>query len=119
MGVAMRMTTWVAALLMATPAIGGSPVEETIVCPVGGESFTITGTLSCSTRGRTLSLKPITTCDFVDRLPVCPGNGLPLYDRFTDDELARLGTYLSGEEFAAIAPLPPWQRAYALNQYLR
>jgi hypothetical protein len=89
-----------------------------MTCPVGGEEFTTTGTASCTTMGRTMSFRPLTSCDFITRLPVCPSNGLPVFDEFTEDQVAELATFLKTTEYEKIKMLPPWQRAYALAVHL-
>lgn len=96
----------------------GTPVTDTMVCPVGGESFENTGTLSCSTQGRTMSFRPVTSCDFVTRLPVCPSNGLPVYQNFSDEQVADLDSFLETPEFERLKLLPPWQRAYGVSEHL-
>jgi len=96
----------------------GTPVDETVVCPVGGERFTITGTLSCSTQGRTMSFKPLTSCDFVTRLPVCPSNGLPMYQEFSEEQLSNVEEFLETSDFAQLKLLPPRQRAYGVSKHL-
>ncbi|QHQ36423.1 hypothetical protein [Algicella marina] len=105
-------------LLAAGPAMAGQPVETKLTCPVGGEAFTVTGTLSCSNLGRTMSFRPVTTCDFRTRLPVCPGNGLPMYSPFSDAQVTDLTAWLESEEFAAAKALPKWQRAYVVAEHL-
>lgn len=111
----MRLRTILLLLLgLAAPVHAGEPVEQEIVCPIGGETFLITGTSSCSVLGRTMSFRPVTSCDFVTRLPVCPGNGLPLFDRFTESELARLPEILESAEFQQDRTAPAWQRAFYL-----
>ncbi|MEO9650934.1 MAG: hypothetical protein ABJ360_23925 [Roseobacter sp.] len=106
--------------LLHTPisSWAGTPTDETVVCPVGGEKFTITGTASCSTMGRTMSFKPLTSCDFVTRLPVCPSNGLPVYQEFSEEQLSNLDGFLKTSDFAQLKLLPPWQRAYGVSQHL-
>ena len=105
-------------ILAAEPARPGIPVETEMTCPVGGEVFTITETASCSTMGRTMSFKPLTSCDFVTRMPVCPGNGLPVYDDFTEVDIAMLTTFVETDDFAALRQLPPFLRAYGTARHL-
>ncbi|MEM9342480.1 MAG: hypothetical protein AAGA87_05500, partial [Pseudomonadota bacterium] len=57
------------AIFLSSAAGAGTPFEDTMTCPVGGEEFTIVSTASCSTMGRTMSFRPVTSCDFVTRLP--------------------------------------------------
>ncbi len=96
----------------------GTPTDETFVCPVGGEQFTITGTLSCSTQGRTMSFRPLTSCDFVTRLPICPTNGLPVYQDFSNEQVSDLEVFLETPDFTQLKQLPPWQRAYGVAEHL-
>ncbi len=103
----------------AYPAVSGSPVSAQKTCPLDGEKFEIVETVSCSTMGRTMSFKPVTSCDFVTRLPVCPTTGLPLYKEFSEEELERLRPFVETEDYRTIRNLPPWQRAYRIAEYLQ
>jgi hypothetical protein len=105
-------------LASVSSAWAGIPIDRTVTCPVGGEEFTATDTASCTTMGRTMSFRPLTSCDFITRLPVCPSNGLPVFDEFTEDQVAELATFLKTAEYEKIKILPPWQRAYALAVHL-
>jgi hypothetical protein len=98
----------------------GEPVEETVICPVGGEEFTITGTMSCTTYGdiRTMSLRPVTSCEFATKLPVCPDNGLPMYQEFSKEQVSDLTVFLNTAEYAALRDLPPWLRAHGISRHL-
>ncbi len=104
--------------VFTTPLWAGEPVTERLACPVGGEKFKITGTLSCSTLGRTMSMRPITSCDFITRLPVCPSNGLPVYQKFSTEQVEILERFVDTDDYKAIGTLPPWQRAYGIAKYL-
>lgn len=101
------------------PAISGSPVRAEKTCPLGGEKFEIVETMSCTTMGRTMSFRQLTSCDFVTKLPVCPSNGLPLYQEFSEQELEQLKTFVETEYYQVIRKLPPWQRAYKLAEVLQ
>lgn len=109
-----RILTLVAALLLAAPAWAGMPISKDVTCPIGGETFSIITTPSCSVFGRTLMLKPRTSCEFVTVLPICPSNGLPLFTEFTEPQLKTLRALMETERYAEITKLPPWPRAYAL-----
>ncbi len=100
------------AMLLAGAVHAGSPVDATLTCPVGGESFSVVETTSCSLQGRTMSFRPLTTCDFITQLPVCPSNGLPLFQEFSDEQVAQLTEFVGSAEFAPLLELPAWQRAY-------
>lgn len=112
------MKRFLACVLLAGQAHAGVPTEERMTCPVGGEEFTTTGTASCTFFGRTMSLRPLTSCDFVTRMPVCPSNGLPVYREFTDEEVARLEQIVTAPGWDDVRMLPPFLRAYALAQEL-
>jgi hypothetical protein len=108
----------VAAILGALRAFAGEPIDEEVVCPVGGEKFNITSTMSCSEQGTTMSLRRETTCDFITRLPVCPGNGLPIYREFSQVEVKSLEAFLQTETYAALGSKSPYLRAYAIEDHL-
>jgi hypothetical protein len=105
-------------LILMSQAIAGTPLEEEVICPVGEEKFTITGTLSCSTLGGAMSLRQVTSCDFVTRLPVCPTNGLPLYREFDEDEIEMLTAFVSSETYLAFRDKSPYLRAHAVEKHL-
>jgi hypothetical protein len=103
----MKAQHFVAGLMLAgfaTPAAAGIPTSEKVKCAVGGKSFTITGTMSCSRFGgsQDFLFKVESSCDFVTKLPQCPDNGLPMYKEFTAAEVALLKNYLKGPEFVAL-----------------
>jgi hypothetical protein len=101
---------WV--LLLSLPAhfsFAGIPIEQEETCPVGGEKFKIKSTLSCSNFGlRTLALRLVTSCDFVTRLPQCPGNNLPLYKDFSQQDL---------NEIRALMPTTAYKAAQSRSRY--
>jgi len=97
-------------------AIAGSPIDDEVTCPVGGEKFVITGTTSCSTMGRMLSLQPITSCDFVTRLPICPKNKLPMYRDFNDDEVKTITAFMKTKAYKDALTESPYFRAYLLSK---
>ena len=105
-------------LVLGNSAWAGIPIDETVVCPVGGEKFTVTRTASCTTFGRTMSFRPYTSCEFITRLPVCPSNGLPMYQEFTADQVTELTTFVEAPSYATLKDLSPWQRAYGLSVHL-
>ncbi|PHR51491.1 MAG: hypothetical protein COA47_17960 [Robiginitomaculum sp.] len=104
--------------LAASSAFAGIPTEEEITCPIGGEEFMITGTLSCSVMGATMSLGRITSCDWVTVLPICPTLGLPLYRDFTADEIIALTDFVQTEEYKHLYGQPSWLRAYGVAVFL-
>lgn len=101
--------------VLGTAALAGIPAEVDVTCPVGGERFQIVTTLSCSTEHRvTMSMRQLTTCDFVTPLPVCPGNGLPMFREFTPEEVARLDQFLATRDWQAMRGTSAFIRAYHL-----
>lgn len=97
----------------------GEPIESFAVCPVGGETFSIAGTTSCTTfPPRTMSFRQESSCDWITKLPVCPTNGLPIYKDFTPKQIMELTSFIETAEYSAVRELPPWQRAYAISKHL-
>ncbi len=93
----MKLTTSalaIFALTISVTASAGMPVDEDMTCPIGDETFKTTSTMSCTKFGNTMSLQPITSCDFITRLPQCPTNKLPLYKEFSTDDLAKIETFM-------------------------
>lgn len=100
-------------------ALAGTPTEEVVTCPIGGNQFTIIGTSSCSNSGeRTMSFAPISSCDFITRLPQCPDNGLPLYKEFSEAELAQLPAILDGDGFGENTDKSRYFLAYLVETML-
>lgn len=115
----MKLFSLFALLIVAsTPVSSGIPAEKEMSCPIGGETFTITTTLSCGDEGRTISFRPVTTCDFVTRLPVCPSNGLPIYKGFSPNELERITLFLETDNYQELLKISPFLRAYQLEKSL-
>ncbi len=107
-------------LVTATSAIAGIPTINTLTCPVGGKTFTTTGTASCTTFGgsQDFLLKVQTSCDFVTRLPRCPDNGLPMYKDFSAKEVALLESYLKSAEYLALVGRSRFFTARKIDEYL-
>jgi len=114
----MRPFATLAALSLAGAAHAGIPVTVELTCPVGGESFSVIETTACELEGRTMSFRPVTTCDFITQLPVCPSNGLPMYQEFNEDQVSKLTEFVGSEAFAPLMDLPAWQRAYEVSAQL-
>lgn len=106
--------------LVASAAYAGIPTSEPMVCPVGGEKFTITGTASCSQFGLTQDfyMRRPSSCDFVTRLPQCPDNKLPMYKEFSKDEVALLKDYVQSEEYKAAAGRSRFYLAKKVDDHL-
>lgn len=106
--------------LLATASHAGIPIQEKKVCPVGGQKFETTGTVSCSSFGMTQDffLKRPSSCDFVTRLPQCPDNKLPLYKEFTPSEVKLLEEYLASEDYLAIEGRSRFYIAKKIDDFL-
>lgn len=68
--------------------------------------------------GSTMSMRPITSCDFVTRLSVCPSNGFPAYRDFTEQEVERLTEFIKTTQYSDLLKLSPFQRAYGVAGFL-
>lgn len=106
--------------LLATASHAGIPIQEKQTCPVGGQKFETTGTVSCSSFGMTQDffLKRPSSCDFVTRLPQCPDNKLPLYKPFSKDEVKLLETYLASEDYLAMEGRSRYYIAKKVDDFL-
>ena len=97
----------------------GIPTTSKLICPIGGERFEITESLSCSQSGeRTMSMAPVSTCDFVTRLPQCPQNFLPMYKEFTEADLGLLGDYMVTESYDSNVDRSRYYLAYNIERYI-
>lgn len=107
-------------VVLSQSAQAGWPIENETECPVGGEKFKTTTTASCSYFGGRpfMSFKPISSCDFVTRLPVCPKNQLPVYRDFSDEDVDRLRKYIRGKEYKAQLDQSRYYRAYRIEEFL-
>jgi len=115
------MKTRLTAILLAAPLVvqAGIPVQKTLTCPIGGEQFEITETVSCSSSGaRTMSFAPISSCDFVTRMPQCPQNHLPMYKEFSEDELAILQEFIVSETYDSMVDRSRYYMAYSIELQL-
>lgn len=102
----------------ASPAFSGRPILKDETCPIGGEVFEITVTSSCSSMGHYLSLRPMTSCDFVTHLPQCPSNHLPMYKEFTESDLDELAMIIASKEFAELKSGSPYYLANIVDKAL-
>ena len=76
------------------PTLAGTSFPQNIKCPVGGEEFTFHAKASCTTFGRSMSFKPITSCGNLYDIPRCPINGIPIFKTFSEEESKRLEHFL-------------------------
>lgn len=98
----MRSLLFVLLLATGTTAVAGFPVTEQRTCPIGGERFAFTTTASYSTWGARPDGKPFGSWEFPLALPECPGNGLVVYDEFSEADLARLRPLIASDEYLAL-----------------
>lgn len=89
--------------LASMPVVAGTPYEEDMVCPIGGEKFKHTSTGSYSTFGARPDGKPYGSWIFPMPIPVCPSNLLPIYDKFTPEKIAKLEPLVRSAEYRAMA----------------
>lgn len=102
-------------LLAVGPAPAGTPVTETMTCPIGGGSFSFTSTASYSTFGERPDGKPYGSWTFPLALPECPDNGLVLYKDYTPEEIAKLEPLVASDAYQALRKEDtPYYRAYWL-----
>lgn len=113
-----HLLTGIIALGLVGTSQAGSPIQDEMECPLGGEKFEITSTMSCSTMGHTMNLRSVTSCDFVTKLPQCPSNGLWVYKDFTDEEIALLPNILSSEAYKTHGEKSKYFQAYQIEQAL-
>jgi hypothetical protein len=104
-----------ASALAAAPSSAGTPVTETMTCPIGGGSFSFTTSASYSTYGERPDGKPYGSWTFPLALPECPDNGLVLYKQYTPEEVAKLEPLVASEAYQALRKEDtPYYRAYWL-----
>lgn len=65
-----------------------------------------------------MSLRQRSTCDFVTRLPVCAGNGFPVYRAFTEVEIQQARQMVQEEWYAEAASQSRYYRAYLIEKKL-
>lgn len=89
--------------LASMSAVAGTPYEVDMVCPIGGEKFKHISTASYSIFGARPDGKPYGSWTFPMPIPVCPSNLLPIYSKFTPEEIAKLEPLVRSAEYRAIA----------------
>ncbi|MDU8926532.1 hypothetical protein RXV86_03955 [Alisedimentitalea sp. MJ-SS2] len=105
--------------LMVQPATAGSPINVDLACPIWDETAPAIESPSCSSTGRgTLSLRSITSCDFITRLPVCPKSGIPLYWGFDGIDPATLEEIVASDAWKALEGKSRYLRAHLLEMRL-
>ena len=105
--------------LCPTLGLAGTPIQTELTCPIGGERFEITETTSCTEYpGRTMSFSPISSCDFVTRLPQCPQNFLPVYRSFSDEDITFLSEFMVSETYDSMIDSSRFYMAYIIERQL-
>ncbi|PVM82532.1 hypothetical protein [Caulobacter radicis] len=98
------MKSWLIAVAAAVAGLAGAahagtPYPVKMKCPVGGESFVYTDTMSYSTWGQRPDGKPYGSWEFPRPIPTCPGNGLAVYKSFSKAELKALPALLASDDY--------------------
>lgn len=115
----MKFPITAALVLLPIIAQAGTPITTQLTCSIGGEKFEITETASCSMNGeRRMSFAPTSSCDFITRLPQCPGNFLPMYRDFSEEELTLLRDYMQSESYESNVDGSRYYLAYIIEKYL-
>lgn len=79
------------------PPLHGGPAE--ITCPIGGERFEALMTTSYSTTGRRPDGKPYSYWPLPIAIPVCPSNGLVVFQDFTPEQIATLKPLIASDAY--------------------
>jgi hypothetical protein len=90
------------AVLVAVDLHAGTPVTQSLRCPIGGARFEFTTASSYNTWGSRPDGKPYGSWTFPLALPVCPGNGLVMYEEFSREQLRALRPLIASPEFEAV-----------------
>ena len=107
--------TLAVAMLAAGAALAGTPVKETMTCPIGGKSFEFATTASYSVFGTRADGKPFGSWTFPLAIPECPDNGLVLYKDYDAEEVAKLEPLVASPAYQALrGEDTPYYRAYWL-----
>lgn len=107
------------AVLLPIAVQAGIPTQVELACPVGGERFEITETMSCTEYpARTMAYAPTSSCDFVTRLPQCPQNRLPMYKEFSEADIAILHEFMLSETYDSMVDKSRYFMAYIIERQL-
>lgn len=106
------------ALAAFTAAQAGSPISVPTTCPIGGEKFEYGSTASYSIFGYRADGKPFGSWDFPLELPVCPKNGLVVFDEFNPAELKLLAGLIANPDYRALSGETSYYRAWWLMKRL-
>ncbi len=113
-----KSTLLILSLSASQSVWAGMPIDKEVSCAIGGEKFKTTSTMSCTTFGQTMSMQPITSCEFVTKLPQCPGNKLPMYKEFSEAELLEIEKIMHTEAYKDAATKSRYFLAATIEQSL-
>ena len=102
----------------ASPASAGTPYSKAMTCAVGGETFQHSTTGSYSVWGRRPDGKPYGSWQFPLAIPECPGNGLLMYRKFDDSELATLEQLIESSEYRELRETPYYRAQWLEDRLL-
>ena len=105
--------------LAVSPVSASTPYMAKMKCPVGGKSFEYLSTASYSTWGSRLDGKPYGSWEFPNPLPICPDNGLVVFDEFSKEQIAVLKAAIAEQDYRAMSDRDtPYYRAHWLSRKL-
>lgn len=114
-----RCFVFATALAWVAPVAAGTPYLVKIACAVGGKKFEHVRTASYSTWGTRLDGKPYGSWEFPNPLPVCPDNGLVMFDEFSKAQVATLARLIADPEYRVMTDRDtPYYRAHWLHRRL-
>lgn len=91
------------AAMTCAPALATTFMEETVTCPIGGETFEYQAMASTSSFGAMLDGMPIGPGPNPYAPPICPTNKLVMYRDFTKAELETLTAIIAKPDYVAAA----------------
>lgn len=103
------------ALLQDVPRFPPHYAAQPTECPVGGEKFNAPALMHYSTYGAMPDGQPFGSIEFPILMGECPGNGLPLFKKFSAEEVGKLGPLLASDAYKAMRGTEtPYYRAHWL-----
>lgn len=88
--------------LVASIALAGMPMNDTMKCPIGGKTFEYETTAAYSTYGQRPDGKPYGSWKLPLELPECPDNGLVVYAEFTRAQIKALKPLVASETYQTL-----------------
>jgi len=106
------------AALVPAAAQADAPVSVDLVCPVGGETFSH-ATMPYATSGERPDGKPFGSGHLPPDLPICPGNGLVMFQKdFAPEDKTALETLIADPGYKALSGETSYYRAAWLMRRL-